>query len=239
MSSYRRVEPAFCRGCGKPWTPSADVCPMCGEALAAAQVATGDPRALPRFRAAVVVGLLLVTLRWISFGLFPEYGPEVNPEWSGILIAPALIALLTARWWFPGGWKPVGSRPRPLAVIASILAGVALVALAIFADNGELAIALAGGVPHWIILGGLGLVVEEVVFRGVLYDGVEALGGRTNAALSVTVLSALMSLSPLFAVSAAAAALARAWSGSLVPALALRITWVVGLGLATAGFLTY
>ena len=125
------------------------------------------------------------------------------------------------------------------AILASILAGVGLVALALFVDNGELAIGLAGGVPHWIVLGALGLVVEEVVFRGVLYDGVEALGGRTNAAVSVTVLSALMSLNPLFAVSAAAAALARAWSGSLVPALALRITWVVGLGLATAGLLTY
>jgi hypothetical protein len=57
MSSYRRAEPAYCRGCGARWSSGADACGACGESIEAPPVVGGDPRAVPKlWRALGVVG---------------------------------------------------------------------------------------------------------------------------------------------------------------------------------------
>lgn len=46
---YRGDEPAFCRGCGAPWTPGTAACHRCGEPVTARLVNDGFDRKLPAF----------------------------------------------------------------------------------------------------------------------------------------------------------------------------------------------
>lgn len=233
MSAFRRVEPAFCRGCGRPWAAGADACPSCGEALAAPQVEM-DASAARKLKAALVAASLVVGARWIVLLVLLE--GELAVAGQGWLTAMAVLAVLavgSARLWYPGRWYGGEARRMAPAIAGAVglVLGVGVVLAGVTGSllGAEPALALAADAPLWIAVAAATVLLEEVLFRGIVFDGVAAIGGATNAAIAATVFSALASFDPAAAAIGAVASALRAWGGSVGAALAFRAAWLVGL----------
>lgn len=239
MNGYRRIEPAFCRGCGTPWVPGADACPSCGEAILREPPATGDPRALPKLRAVIIATTVLVAAHWSGMiGVDSALHPN---RWLAITAAALGMVVVTARWWLPGGTSSFGMPRGPMPWLVAVAAGIGLpIAYGLLVglpDDGlpllttEVALWYADFGPWWVALAFVGIVLEEAFFRGLLFDGVAAIGGPRNAAIASTLLFALMFIDPVLTLLGALAAILRAWSGSVGPPLLLRLaaagTWLL------------
>lgn len=249
MTGYRRVEPAFCRGCGAPWTPGATACPSCGEALLREAAPTGDPRAVPRLRAVLITSALLLAARWGALVAVPLIILSASDlGWLFAAIGASVLAVLTARWWYPGSLpSSLWARGRPSAWMIAVVAGVGLplaLASSLGIDQftvpvffGEALVLLGDLDAQWIAVLVVMIVAEEAMFRGLLFDGVASLGNARNAAIASTIVFAILSLDAAYAVLGAVAALLRLKSGSVWPGVVLRLvagaTW---LALISEGF---
>jgi membrane protease YdiL (CAAX protease family) len=232
LSGYRRIEPQFCRGCGTPWVPGADACPSCGEAIARLAPSTGDAWALPKVRAVLVVAGVMLLARW---GSASSVELLIEHQWclalTGIL---ATLAVVSARWWYPGRMPhPLWGRPRAAAWPLALVVGLAL-PLGVGALVGRPADVLLitspdlvfwyGGQPWWwIALAFVGFAFEEAFFRGLLFDGIAAIGGTRNAAIASALVFALVVFDPFLVLVGIAAAMLRAWSGAVAPSIVLRL----------------
>ncbi len=233
MSAFRRVEPAFCRGCGRPWAAGADACPSCGEAIAAAPVEM-DAGAARKLRAALVAASLVVGARWIVLLVLLKGDlATAGRGWLTALAVLAALAVGTSRLWYPGRWRGgEGRRVAPAiagALGLALVAGVAIGGVAGSFLGAEPALALAADAPLWMAVAAATVLLEELFFRGIVFDGVAAIGGVTNAAIAASVFSALASFDPVAAAIGAVASVLRAWGGSVGAALAFRAAWLVGL----------
>ncbi len=234
MNGYRRVEPAFCRGCGIPWTAGADACPGCGESITAVPPKPQDPHALPKFKAVVIVGGLVFAARWL--GLVPALSVVSSAEslWMLTLGLPTVLAVLTAPRWFPkldsapwwrgapaGAWVVAGLALVPIACVdvlvhfAPDFAFRSLGSAATFSSHGW------GWLGMGLVLGGV--VFEELLFRGLVFDGIRPIGGSTHAAIASALWPALLTLSPASALAGIVSAGLRARTRSLLPSLLMRI----------------
>lgn len=235
MSAYRRVEPAFCRGCGRPWVAGADVCAACGESIVAAATAT-DPQAPRKLRAALIAVSLVLGVRWIVLFLLVDEPASAAETWLTVAAATMALVVLSARAWYPGRWWAGGEGPRRIVGSAlglglGLACGLAFAfgELGIGGFGGELAITLAGDVPAWIAVAVVVALLDELLLRGILFDGVAAIGGTANAVIAGALVSGLAAFDPFAAVVGGVAGLLRGWSGSLAPSLAFRLAWVAAL----------
>ncbi|MEM6297049.1 MAG: hypothetical protein AAGA54_37635 [Myxococcota bacterium] len=251
---YRRVEPAFCRSCGAPWTSGSDACVSCGEPLVAVQATSTDPRLVRQLKFCLGAAVLLLVGRWVgisaAFLSHEMFGLTALGGLAGVLL------LATAGVWMParegasvastlrGGATPAGW------VLAGVLGLVAGASMAL--PWGEMALGLYVLEPGVFTLGDSVVVAlalaaglaaaDELLLRGVLFAPVEALGGRTNAAIATAVWSTFMSLSPVGALIGVACSVVRRQSAGPWPSLLTRVcavlvangilyTWVMPYGL--------
>ena len=243
---YRRIEPAFCRGCGTPWSPGANTCRQCGEALTAAGVQGADPHAVPFATRAMGLAVALVGLRWLTVWMvWPDTLEPlllVRGSWVawGAFVLPAALVVATAHLWL---------RPRtPRADMRGWMWGVAallglLGGATAWLPHDDLVGLLRGFEPAIAWTLGLGLAgfgaalvlaaLDEMVARGVLQGALEPLAGSANAAVATSVFSLCTSISPASLVSIGAASWIRARTGRVGPALAVRVlstaVWWVAL----------
>lgn len=245
MNGYRRIEPQFCRGCGRRWTPGQDACPQCDEVLFRPAVAGPDPHGLSRLRAGLIAAFVVIVARWgvlLGAGL----AAFVEPAWMVAHGAVASVAILAAPWWYAGGWpKSLRTMGRGAAwLVAPIVGvGVPLIGLSIFGPPGlerqlwmREAIVLGSGDPlAWLAALVVLIVLEEVLLRGLLFDGVASISGPRNAAIASIILFAMLVGEPMQIVFGAIAAGFRLWSGSVGPAVVVRVvasvTWLLYLHL--------
>jgi len=240
LSGYRRIEPQFCRGCGEPWTPGTDACPSCGEVIFRAPLPSDDPRALPKLRAVLLVTGAVIVARWVA--LVNLLGSPQPALWIAFTTGVLAVVVLSSPWWYPGGLpKSMTARPRAAALAIAAFAGVALPAIVALLGDGVLggsvveAVLAMGGLQVGLIALAIGAIaIEEALFRGLLFDGVAAIAGSRNAAIASALLFAVAMLDPLSIALGAAAAVLRAWSGTLAPALVLRLV-ALGAWIAWSG----
>ena len=160
--------------------------------------------------AALVIGLVsLVALRWVLVAVLR----------GDALVAGATFGLGTGILVLAGGWRP--HWPAPSAMVAGVLGGGALVAIA----------ALTRPLPHlwlpaapfapWLAITVIVAVAEEGMLRGVLFTRIENRRGWPLALGITTILFAAMHV-PLY--------------GWQVVPLDLGVgLWLGGLRLATGG----
>ncbi len=243
MSGYRRSEPAFCRGCGKPWTPGADACAACGEAMLVAPVAGGDPRAVPKAKAVLLAVSIVVAVRWLAFAFVDDWtslGGQL--AWHGLGGIACAVVVLSAPAWLPGGmrWPRLTAAPRHWLVAAAGGAGLAFVLGQYGSGPWDSILTLTpasvwtGDGTGWIAVVLGGIVAEELVFRGVLVDGLAPSAGLRNAAIASAMLYAVLTIHPALALLGIGAACLRVWSDSAGPGIVLRLaaatTWLAWLG---------
>ena len=243
MSGYRRSEPAFCRGCGKPWTPGADECGACGEAMLVAPTAGGDPRAVPKAKAVLLAVSVVVAVRWLAFAFIPSWTSGSGQlAWHGLAGLTCATVLVLGPVWLPGGMRWPKLTATPAAWIVAAVGGVGLAVLLGQYGSGSWDTILTltpgsvwtGDGAGWIALVLGGVVAEELLFRGVLVDGLTPSAGARNSAIASAMLYAVLTIHPALALLGIGAAALRAWYISVGPGIVLRLaaatTWLLWLG---------
>lgn len=229
MTGYRRVEPAFCRGCGVPWTPGSDACPACGEAMSRAPTQGGDPRATLKFKRALAATLLVISCVW---GVLLWESDESSTFFVTAGSLASVIAVVTAPLWYPKATQVLLVAGRPVAWLLGGGLGLGLAyvhdALDVLADM-PLLVDIGWWEPGASLILVLGvrlvtIVAEEALFRGLLFDAVTGIGTRGSAVVASALLFGVCVLYPPMAVIGLVAAVLRAWSGSIVPGIAMRST---------------
>ncbi|MBC8070053.1 MAG: hypothetical protein IAG13_17070 [Deltaproteobacteria bacterium] len=180
---------------------------------------------------------MLLVARWASFVGAAELA-EANAVLAihGVAVA---IALASVRWWYPGGapkslWKR--SSIVPVLVALALAAASAAVFTATLRDTtepwmmptSEVVLWLTDSAWWWIGLAFLAVALEQAFYFGLLFDGIAAISGERNAAIGSALLFGLTVLDPLLVVLGVFAAALRVWSGSVVPAVVLRVAATVG-----------
>lgn len=252
MSGYRAVEPAFCRACGTPWTPGAPSCTSCGEALLAAQIRGPEPHAVPRVKRVLIASGLVLCASWLGLGggLVALEGSPVELAayapwlWSLAVGCSCALAVLTAVLWLPNraSMRPKAwlSLPEPTDIGLTLVLCLVTGGLGLWMQDSELAVLLYGlsplaalGSPSWVpIVGALvALMFVELFLRGVVFDGLVPLAGRTNAAIGVAILSAVLYLHPLTIVLGATASALRLRSDSVWPGYTVGLAGLAGVAL--------
>lgn len=225
MTGYRRIEPAYCRGCGTPWTPGADACLSCGEVIARKAVAGGDPHGPRKLRVGLLTAIAVVGLAWSIPLLGYDNVMASLIEWTAALAGIVGLALLLAQFRFPGGLVPILALPqRKSAWLEALVAGLVVGAgLALLVDFDTVVfIVPASSFTAVALFAGL-VVLEELLFRGMLFEGVEAFAGRWNAVIASSLLFGLMRLSPPLVFLGVVAALLRLRTGSAWPGVVVRL----------------
>ena len=225
MTGYRRIEPAFCRGCGTPWTPGADACPSCGEVIVRDAVAGGDPYGPRKLRVGLLSAVAAMGLAW-AIPLFGYDNVTANfVEWTAGLAGIVGLVLIVAQFMFPGGLGPILAAPRRgSSWLEAAGAGLVLGGAFVFVLEVDTVPFLAPSAGATALVAFAALVVfEELLFRGVLFEGVEAFAGKWNAVIASTLLFGLMRLSPPVAALGLVAALLRLRTGSAWSAIAFRL----------------
>lgn len=223
----------------------------------------GAAKALGLFCIYIGAQILVAVIVFAGYGLLqPEPPPDVfDAEATVFLLAGAvgilvggLAVFLVTRSLLPGsgstgsmaslGWvKPARGWLLGGAALGMGIAGVALVGLPriIPADEGaEGYLVQAASAPGWsrvvfvVLAVLLAPVVEEFVFRGVMFAGLSRSWGAVPAGVVVTVLFGLLHITEavgywpsLVVVTLAGAAMlmVRVRSGSLLPAIALHMAY--------------
>lgn len=228
MNGYRRIEPAYCRGCGTPWTPGADACLSCGEVIARDAVAGGDPHGPRKLRVGLLTAIAVVGLSWSIPLLGYDAVTAALLDYTGALASIVGLALVVARFTFPGGLGPILERPRrSLAWAEAVGAGLAtggVLVLVVGVDTVPFLAPNAGATA--LLLFAALAAFEELLFRGVLFEGVEAFAGKWNAVIASTLLYGLMRLSPPLVLLGLVASLLRLRSGSAWSAVVFRLVVV-------------
>jgi len=134
---------------------------------------------------------------------------------------------LTSRIWYPVGLRDLlGGRSSASVWLLAVVAGAAGVASAIWYQGCGL-LDIADGPLLWlaaIIL----IACEEWMFRGLLVDGVAAIGGKVHAAIASTLLFALYALHPIDVFVGALASVVRGFGGSVYVTVMLRLLVAIG-----------
>lgn len=121
--------------------------------------------------------------------------------------------------------------------IAAPILGLGLAAAAFGLQGELLGYVEVGAEPGlWVALLIASIVAQELLLRGLLFDGVAAVGGRINAAIASVLVFGLFSLDPFGLLFAAGAAGLRGWSGSVLPGILLRLLATLALLAACGAF---
>src|SRR5690606_6732310 len=245
MSGYRRVEPAFCRGCGRTWDPGADNCRSCGEVIVRESTVATDPRVVSRLKMSIIAVSIVTATTWVAAIKSLSAEPSLLLV-EGLRLLLCALAILTVGLWYAGGrsasLRTLGPpRRRAVALAAAVAVGLTLPLawwlgfvscdLWFWLLTAEAEVLYAGEPMVWVVVLLLGTAFEELLFRGLLFDAVEEIGGARNAFIAVALIFAVSTLSPAYAALGLIATGLRYFSGSVAPAIVFR--WVasaVGLG---------
>ena len=238
MNGYRRAEPAFCRGCGRAWAPGADSCGECGEVLERASTVSNDPRVIARLKSTIIAAFSVMAVSW--FVLLRGNANDPSLLFAvGLRAGLCALLVVTVGLWHIGGrsasLRSLGRDGRRVGpMVAAVLLGLALPAAYGFgfaADDlwfwlltAEAEAFYAGEGLVWVAALLLATAFEELLFRGLLFDAVEEVGGARNAVIASVVVFAFVTFSPTYALLGLVAAGLRYVSGSVAPAVVFR--WV-------------
>ncbi len=177
----------------------------------------------------VVSGLLLVT-RWTILVLAVDLA--VEQLWVYSLALPCLVALVTAFAWYPGDIRRwLGGRSHVHAWIFAGVAAAGLTGLTLWSHRAG-TLDVLPTTPFWVATAIAGILVEELVFRGLVFAGIDAVGGRKNAAVASSLIYGIVVLHPIEVVAGILASITRAVGGTVLPGIALRVlALLVGLWL--------
>jgi membrane protease YdiL (CAAX protease family) len=157
----------------------------------------------------------------------------------GASAVACLLALLAAPLWFPGfdlrrlspGRASIGHWAAGIGVGGLLAFGL----VQLFGPGHVLWTMLPSFIADledarvvWLGVVVVGIVVEELLFRGILVDGLTGVSGERNAAIASVLLFLVHTLHPFLLLHAAAAAGLRVWSGSPWPGIALRVVASLG-----------
>ena len=225
MTGYRRIEPAFCRGCGTPWVPGADACSSCGEAIAREPARTGDPYALRKLWVGIALAVGVIAISWVTSLLAMDALLDAPVAWIAGTLGVYGLVLLVTQFAFRGGLKPIlRAPPRKAAWGEAIVAGLVVAGGMVLLDEhsqmpGAFALSGVAGLVAFAVLAGL----EELLFRGILFEGVAAFGGKWNAAIASTLLFCLMFFTVPAIALGLAASLLRVRVNSVWPVVVFRL----------------
>ncbi len=133
--------------------------------------------------------------------------------------------------------------PSPPDVVGTLVLCAAVGGLGFAMHDTALAVLLYGlspiaaiEDPSWAgAVGGLAaLLFAELFFRGVVFDGLAPLAGRTNAAIGVAIISAVLYIHPFMMLLAAVASAIRLRTDSIWPGYVLGVSGLAGLALGLA-----
>lgn len=236
MNAYRgSVAPAFCRGCGERWDPSAQQCHRCGEPAVAARVDVGSRSDDRRLLQAIVAAMVLVLGTWGLRIAFLEQ--MVVDPWvaTSIFVGPPVLFVISAALW---GRPLLADLARAPERWAEALGLAALVALATWGlEFGLVTLipeavdvvtmhSLFWGALPWgaaLALGLLNVVAEELAFRGVTYRGLTSDGWRYTPWVGTSVLFGLYGISLAYFAAGIALGFLRHRTGSPWPGIVARV----------------